>query len=214
MAQNVYSVNVVGYVNVTLPGNYLFTCVANPLDASMGGTVPQGNNITNLFNNVPPGTYFLTWNPATFDWYSTVYSTADGTGAGWNFDYQLPPGQAVFISSPAASPATVTFVGEVVQGPYYSSALMGGYAFNLIGMPVPVGGSVTNVNYLGLAPSAGDSIYKWDPTGGGGFGDFYSTVEAWNGAAWSPATTTFDPGEGFFYSAVATNNWYSNFTVE
>ena len=55
MAQNVYSLNVVGYVNVTLP-SHQFTAVANPLDASMGGTVATGNDITNLFNiSTTPG---------------------------------------------------------------------------------------------------------------------------------------------------------------
>src|SRR6266481_9690813 len=41
---NVYSLNVVGYVNTTLPGNSAITMIGNPLNNTSGG-----NNISNLF---------------------------------------------------------------------------------------------------------------------------------------------------------------------
>jgi hypothetical protein len=49
MAQsNVYSLNVVGYVNVPLVGGGAFNMIANPLNNTGTG----GNNISNLFSAV------------------------------------------------------------------------------------------------------------------------------------------------------------------
>src|ERR1035437_742604 len=75
MAQNVYSLNVVGYVNVTLPAQQ-FYAVANPLDASLGGTVAGGNDITNLFSstagNIAANSSLATFNSSLNDYTPSI----------------------------------------------------------------------------------------------------------------------------------------------
>src|SRR5690348_15250407 len=60
MAQsNVYSLNVVGYVNVRM--NQGLTMIANPLDAG-------NNTVSNVFKNVDPNNHYtiLSWDGASF----------------------------------------------------------------------------------------------------------------------------------------------------
>src|SRR5437899_2710664 len=77
---NVYSLNVVGYVNVALVGGAgggTFTMIANPLNR----TDANGNNITNLFKTPQDSDQIYRWNPAApgggdFSGSIYTYSTA------------------------------------------------------------------------------------------------------------------------------------------
>ena len=107
MAQNVYSLNVVGYYNVTVKGNGL-TLIANQLTVDTNGlnevipTAGYADEVLTFVNNdynidVFDGTEWLdnnSGNPST-----TV----------------LPPGKGFFYQS-ANPTATLTFVGQVPQG--------------------------------------------------------------------------------------------------
>lgn len=215
MAQNVYSLNVVGYVNVTLPAN-AFSLVANPLDASSGGTIVGGNDITNLFKGMADSSTIQTWDPAGFGGLGDFSaSTTYIGGIGWDAQLQMPPGKGVLLYN--AGPAlSVTFVGNVVQGPYTVATLNSG-SFAMVGSPVPMSGSVTNsTSQLGLVPADSDTIQKWDPAGFGGFGDWTAADTFIAGPnVWDPGTLTIGPGEGFFYyRSGATTTWQSNFTVQ
>ena len=71
---NVYSVNVVGYVNVTIPTGY--SLIANPLNSS-------DNTVSNLFNATSQsgaalGSTVYTWNGAGF-----IGNNNDEFGGGW-----------------------------------------------------------------------------------------------------------------------------------
>jgi len=129
MAQAVYSVNVVGYVNLTMgPGNNL---VANHLN--------NGNNsLSAVIPSAPLLAQVLTFNRAVSNFES---DTCDGAGA-WFSDATgelstttIPPGKGFFFGNPNATDLVVTFVGEVPQGPALRVPLEPG--LNLIGSIVP-----------------------------------------------------------------------------
>src|SRR5688572_23815862 len=102
VAQSVYSVNAVGYVNKSLVAGY--TLISNPLNGT-------NNLLSTILPVVADGTFILKWNAAsqTFSDPSQYYD-----GLGWLPDATLNPGEGAFINAPAAT--TVTFVGEVPQG--------------------------------------------------------------------------------------------------
>jgi hypothetical protein len=216
MAQNVYSLNVVGYVNVTLP-SHQFTAVANPLDASMGGTIATGNDMTNLFNiNTAPllanGSTIATFNSALNNYNASVSYVA--LSKKWGSTFPMPPGKAALFFNNGASATVVTFTGQVPQGTYNVGTLPS-HQFSLVGSPVPIGGNITNsTTAVGLVPANGDTVAT-----------FSSALNNWNASSswvqlskkWgSTASSTIDPGQGFLYfnNGASANNWVSNFTVQ
>lgn len=228
MAQ-VYSANVVGYVNVPLPAGGLFTLLANPLDASMGGTVPGGNDITNLFANASPGDTIFRWIPTAnggagdFD-----FATLPVYGGGvWSTHFILNPGEGILYLNANNSVATnvVTFVGQVNQGTITAPGPDGGPAGvilgqghgNVLGSLFPLGGNVTN-STIGIPPQAGDTILAWDPHGGISLGgEFGNDVESYGGGVWTPGTLQLAPGIGFLYIGAGGNATYpfvGSFTVQ
>src|SRR6266480_2545573 len=103
----VYSVNAVGYVNLTIPTG--FSMIANPLN----NTAANGNTVSNLFPSVPIGTTIY-----KFDNVAGTYSINQFSFAGWGSPNDtMLPGDGAFIRNPTASPISVTLVGEVMQGP-------------------------------------------------------------------------------------------------
>jgi hypothetical protein len=204
MAQsNVYSLNVVGYVNVVVEGGGSYNLIANPLNNTSGG-----NGLTNLFKaGTGPGNFdqVLTWDVNTFD-FSTVQPSYGG-GA-WDKNVALPVGTGFFYVN-ANSTFTNTFVGEVIQGSY-TNKLIGGGSYNAVGSSVPVGGSFTNA-LGGLVPGNFDQVLAWDVA----LFDFKAVQPSYGGGAWTTTALPLNVGEGFFYvNANADNNWVRNFTVQ
>lgn len=169
--QNVYSLNIVGYVNVPVAANQL-TLLSNPLKPSNGNY-----NITNtivLPDAATDATLYkwagASWSPDVPQWY--------GASGGWFPDMTIPLGESFFIRSPAA--ATVTFVGEVATGTN-SYAIPSGLSFVANKVPVaePFPGNVGNEN---------DNIYLWGGTA------WSSTVWQYYGSAfgWSAGGLTDD----------------------
>jgi hypothetical protein len=214
-AQNVYSLNAVGYINVTLsPG---FNIVACPLIA----TDPSGlndNTISNLLGPNTNGQYkkwqIYNWNPTATP---PTFVQESGTPSGWlnGGTNTIAPGQAVWIQNPSngVSP-TVTFVGTVPTGTLTNPIYPG---YNLVGSIVPASGDMlTNSIMLltnSVTPTKKDQIYTWNPL---------SSNFTQYGAAGSPATWVVggDPvlpnvGTGFWYESqsTATNYWVENYTV-
>jgi len=109
MAQNVYSVNAVGYANVSVPSGFsLIACpfVQTSGDYSLNTLIPPGNaalqdaSIYRFVNG-----RFLP---------SFSYDQTDGWDPGATPQYaNLPLGEGAFILAP--QPVTLTFVGEVRQ---------------------------------------------------------------------------------------------------
>lgn len=195
MAQsNVYSLNVVGYVNVPML-NGGFYMLNNPLDAAT-------NDINTIIPGAPDGTFVYFWNTNTQDLGLIVNST----GGLWSpQDAQIAPGQGFFIS-PGGN-YTNTFVGQVRQYPVTNTAL-GGSAFNAIGAGVPVTGDTTNILY-GYPAQSGDIMYPWNPA----LPDLGQSLN-WTGTSWAGGSHSFFAAEGFFLLPAGANvTWVTQFTV-
>jgi hypothetical protein len=194
MAQNVYSLNVVGYYNVTVPAGGGLKMVVNQLDTT-------NNTLKALIKNVPDGTQFFKWTGATYA--GSLYEDPGGGGE-WSADFDLTPGEGGFIKNNSASALTITFVGEVKQG-NLTNAVPAGY--NIEGSIVPQAGTLGTV--LGMPAADGDQVFKW--TGATYTGYLYE--DPGGGGAWSPSEPSVDVGEGFFSRKNAAVNWVRNFTV-
>jgi hypothetical protein len=215
MAQNVYSLNVVGYVNVTLPSGK-FTAVANPLDGSMGGTIPNGNDFATLFGstngNIANGSTVQQFISAANDYGPAVSYVA--LSKKWGSTFSMPPGKAILYNNNGASDTVITFTGQVPQGTY-NVATLGSHQFTLVGSPIPIGGNITNsTTVVGLVPSNGDSVSTFN----GAIND-YNPPSTWVQLSkkWgNTASSTIGVGQGFLYNnnGASANNWVSNFTVQ
>lgn len=199
MAQNVYSLNVVGYVNVTVTGGGTYNLLANPLNNT------AGNDLNTLFSGTQTDTsQILTWDPVLVD-FSAVQPSYGG-GA-WSANVQLPVGKGFFYVNQGAT-FTQTFVGEVVQGSF-TNTISGNGNYNCIGASVPEGGNFTAA-ITGLTPFDTDQVLKWDSAAV----DFSATQPSYGGGVWTPAALTINPAEGFFYVRQGpTIDWVRTFTV-
>jgi hypothetical protein len=205
MADNVYSVNVVGYVNRPLQGSSLYTLVANPFDT--------GNNVvSNLFASLPTGWSVTKWTGAGFaapvskTGFSPYWSPAAG-----GYTNTVNPGEAVFVKAAGgAQPYTNVFVGTVLQNGSFTNSLHTGY--NLIGNMVPDSGAATNAA-LSFAPPTGAILLQWKEDGTSGYlPPFTKTGFA---PGWSPSVPNLNVGVGFFMNMSAqTYKWIRNFTVK
>jgi len=195
MAQ-VYSVNVVGYVNVTVPTG--FSMIANQLDTTdkkISTLLPWGS--------VPPGTTVWKWNGTTL-----VSRYMDDLDQAWAPDGNLTvgPGDGLFINNTSGSTFTITFVGEVLQGTQTNAMSAG---FNIVSSKVPQAGAV---NTLGFPEVGGATIWKYVNNGSGGGGyvsAYYDDLDL----AWNPAPPTVGVGESFWAKMPSNANWTRTFNV-
>jgi hypothetical protein len=190
LAQTVYSVNVVGYVNVPLVQG--LNLIANPLD----NQAANGNTVGILFAGVPEGTTIFKFSAA-----SGTYSANGFEFGEWaNPSQTLEPGEGAFVSVPSA--VTVTFVGEVRQGTLTTPIIQG---LQIVSSQVPQAGGIQTV--LGYPPADGDTVYVWNQTTQG-----YSTL-GYEFGEWS-AEPNLDVGEAVFLSASSAKSWTRTFTVQ
>jgi len=191
VAQNVYSLNVVGYYNITLPANQL-VMIANQLNTT-------NNTLAGLLPNGPVGALAY-----KYDGGYTAY-LYDDLDMAWTPDGNatLNPGEGMFIKSPTA--ATITFVGEVLQGSMTNTTPLGVQVMR--SSMVPQAGGVSSV--LGLVGEPGDLIYKY----AGGYSAYlFDDIDM----AWTPSEPSMNVGEAFFIKKAATGTqalWVRNFTV-
>ena len=217
----VYSQNVVGYVNLPLT-NGVLTCIAPPLDLDGTGT---NDTISSVFTTPSLGDTVYAYNGSGYDvigyiahgsGHPVVYTTNWFNGSTASPGYKLNPGVSVFYL-PAAT-ATATVVGNVLQGTNLQNAYFpaaGNVA--LVGSQVPIGGGLTSV--LGYNPSLGDNVYIYD----NGAYDVYSYIAHGSGhpvvytTNWFNGSTPGEPvlnvGQGFWILPVASTNWYQTLNV-
>jgi len=216
MAQtNVYSLNAVGYVNVTCePG---FNMIADQL-------ISTNNTIGSLLVNTSGqynGIQIYKWTGTTYT--SDTGDNVLGAADGWDNAgvITMNPGEAVWFHNPSNAAITVTFVGTVPQGSLSNVVtITGGGKFSMLSSVVPQGGDL--VTNLGLTNyNDGDQIYVFNNTNGTGKYTTY-TVDKELGSAgfnsqWDPPG---DPqvavGQGFWYHTSATGaavSWVRNFSV-
>jgi hypothetical protein len=199
MAQaNVYSLNVVGYVNASYVAG--FNAAANPLVGSPDNTL----NTVLSGTGVPDNTIVFTWDTALQDFSPTLPTYVAGSGT-WSPNASVIQGQGFFVLAPSAF--THTWVGEVKQGTTTTPIAPG---FNGIASPAPIAGDTAAV-LAGMVPADNDIAFKWNPA----TQDFGATATYVAGSStWTPAVN-FGVGEGLFYLSTrgATQNWVSSFTV-
>jgi len=203
MAQsNVYSLNVVGYVNYPLPITGDYYLVSNPLDNT-------NSDLNTIMPVMPNGSAVALWSTAAQD-FSTVSPVYFTSGGGhWVPDPTIAAGQGFFVIP--NSPCTNTFIGNVRQQPITLS-LVGSGNYECIGSTVPLAGGVTNQvgNYPALN---GDSVAIWSVAAQ----DFSTVAPVYftsGGGHWTP-DYNFTPGDGFF---IIRNGgpvtWTRTFTVQ
>jgi hypothetical protein len=214
MAQsNVYSLNVVGYVNVTIPANK-YAIVSTPLNF----TGPGGNNITNVIGGT------IEDNTSVFPFAGGVFLDSETYFAGFGWfpgTTTLNPGSAYFVKTPASGGATLTFVGEVLQG-NATNALGAGYSLvgSQVPQSVPLGDTTTSqATTMHFPATEGDTVFRYNVATQA----YLDSVNYFGGYGWfdsgpggpgpiegpSPAVA-----EGFFVQKAQATNWVRNFTVQ
>jgi hypothetical protein len=218
----VYSQNIVGYVNESQTGN-LDTFVL-PLDLA------NGNSATNIFPNVYnagngygplDGNILLVWNGATF--VSYVFDSLKATGFGDKTDTSSPvatgtqlqsptlnPGQTVFIDNVNGS-VTNTLVGTVHVDSAATGAETVGNTTNIVGgnlqflaSKLPIAGGISSVlnltnaynASLGYGPLDGNIVYVPN-IGAGGFTSYTEYVfDSLKSTGFGDKTDTSSPVAG------------------
>jgi len=179
---NVYSVNIVGYVNTPLTAGQQ-ALLANPLD---DGT----NTITSLDKGLPNKSTAQIWNGVGF--------TGSVKAAGsWSPNLSIPPGTGFFVK-----PFTVTtnlFIGSSVLS--NNAALPGGVQ-TLAGSTIPFSGALNDAgpNTLNLGPSLPNksTVQTWNGTG------YVGSVKA--AGTFSP-NLSIGVAQGFFVKPFAATTW-------
>jgi hypothetical protein len=233
MAQtNVYSLNVVGYINASMPPGYSqLTC---PLISSPDNTI---GTVLNNASGAYIGVIVQFYNPSTGGYSTDQGEAVGGRGGtlntnGWanNGTNVLAPGVACWVQNPSNVTLNATFVGTVPTGALTNSLVKG---YNLVGSIVPVSGDIitnslstlTNYNF-------GDVVLVYNPATLG-----YNTYEVANGGRGAggygyyeggpsdpnpPAGDWNAPGDpiitnvyqGFWYdNSGSTVNWVENYSV-
>jgi len=203
----VYSVNAVGYVNVTIPADGAkLALLANPLN----GTNNQLNTILPLTDDNILTTVYA-WD-ATIQNY--IVSVWFGSGALWQPDIPINPGQAFFIQA-YSTPGTlsITFVGEVPQG-HLVNSLAPGPGLSLVGSIVPQQGTL---DQLGFPGETLDTVYLWDTDGsiGGAAQNYVAQVNFGGVGLWVP-DNPIKVAQGFFVQKAegnTQNSWVRDFSV-
>jgi hypothetical protein len=185
----VYSVNAVGYVNVTLTAG--LNLIANPLK------VTAGNDLNHVLPVVPDGTTVYTYDSLGF--HSSSFLAIVG---GWQPNLIVDPGHGFFMSIAAAQ--TVTFVGEVPQGADSNIPVSNG--LSLISSPVP---QSLVLDAMQFPAESGDTVYFYRGTPKG-----YVNASFLAGVGWlPPENATPAVGEGFWSSKATAGTWTRDFSV-
>ena len=220
-AQSVYSLNAVGYINVTnQPGFNIITCPLIETPDNTLGTVLNNASGALTGNDV----YF--WSPTSG--YSediakkvgsTPFDTTNANGWSFNGTNLASPGVAFWFDNKVGTNIVVTFVGTVPTGPI-TNALVGG--FNLVGSAVPMSGDIASNTISSLTNyNIGDTVYTYDASANPPYTE-YATAHGpfgghGQGGNWTSLGDPIIPnyGQGFWYDNKGgiTVNWVENYSV-
>jgi hypothetical protein len=195
---NVYSLNVVGYYNVSLAENgfYMIANQLNTTNNTLNGVIPTAADGTLLYKWINGA-----WNTASYLGFLGAWDNGD-----WSFN----PGEAALIQDPGGTGGqTFTFVGEVMQGPALTTTLNVNNQFTCFANMVPVAGTPTS---FALPGEDGDTLYYWD-TASKAFlsANYLGFLGDWD------STPDLAVGEGFLYyknSGTVNSTWVQSFTVQ
>lgn len=202
MAQstNVYSLNAVGYINVTVqPGYNIVSCplIASP-DNTINTLLPQGTSQYKKWQ-------FWGFSPATG--YVEELGQPNGTWSKGGTS-TLNPGQAGWLFNPGANPSNITFVGTVPSGSLTNA--LAPSSFNLVSSVLPTSGDLlTNPLINFTTATKKDQVWMYTP--GTGFKDTILQPAGWS--AGDPVQSTVGGGFFYFNASTSTNNWVESFSV-
>lgn len=202
-AQTVYSANIVGYVNQSLPSGY--SLISNPLQNADGT-----NGAENVFSGSLQGfDALLIWNGSGYTAYS--YNAPGWADANGNAVSQptIPPGAAVFYQNNSGATEANTVVGSVVLS--NTITLNPGYSFVSSAAPVA---DVADSTTFNLPLQGFDALLFWNGSG--------YTAYSYNAPGWADANgntvaaPTIGVGTGFFYqnNSGAAETWTENVVVQ
>jgi hypothetical protein len=216
MAQ-VYSVNAVGYVNITVPANG-YAILSNPLNGT--------NNSVNTILPLPQdgsydGASIYRFDPLNQQYLDTIQFLS---GLGWlsaaDPDPTINPGEGFFLQNVAAQPLNLTFVGEVPAGTL-NNPLPAANLYSIRSSVVPKGGRLGWIGQAGtleFPAEDGDAIYVFNS----GTQSYDDTWQYLTGLGWLSATDPntdgplINPANGFFVqkgSTATIQNWQQSFSV-
>ena len=208
---NVYSANIVGYVNLPMLGNQAFNMVAPPFSSGVS------NGLNEIFNNgLPDGAVVWVYNSTTSQYDTYGYDSTIGADPRNWYDGaftvvgvslpSVPPGTGLFVQlTQGAADITNTFVGSVAfsQGTTNSLTIPQG-SYQFVGSVLPVSGDIT-YSAANLVPPDGTLLLQWDPTNTAFISYGYdSTIGAdtnnWYDGAFTVTMPTpqLNVGQGFF----------------
>jgi len=204
----VYSQNIVGYVNVPCPAG-VFTPVGSPLLNADGV-----NSASNVLSTIPDDSYLYIWNGSS---YNIVISFGgqyyDQTGSFIVPTPDLPVGNGFYIQS--SSTYTNTFVGTVLVtntavGSITTNSVNLPAAFAFVNPQLPIGGGLISSLQMGAIPD--DSyVYIYNGTS-------YNIAISFGGI-WYDQTGSFtvpEPtvtvGQAFFVQSSAAWTWTETYT--
>jgi hypothetical protein len=201
----VYSQNIVGYVNVPLTANTI-ALVSPALDYDGTGT---NSTYDSVFPSPAIGDVIFTFNGTAFT-AATYKVGAHNAGTNWFIGTanvgtsSLNVGQGLFYL-PAAT-ETATIVGTALTGTVTNSFFPAPGKTALLSSASPIGGGITSV--LGYQPGIGDVIFTYN----GSYTAYTYKVGAHNaGTNWFVGTTATEPnisvGQGFWLTPAGANSW-------
>jgi len=199
----VYSQNIVGYINVPLVNG--FSVVANQLDYDGTGT---NNTVATVFGtNLVVGTVIYAWEPTSSSYASASWLSKNGvshwSGATNSVSAALNEGYGVFVNSPATN--NITLVGTVLQGTNLISLVAG---FNFVSSVAPITGGVST--NLGYAPNVGDYIFTWNSTTASW--TQYDFLKKNSVTHWSPSEPQIGVAQPFFIETTVAETWTNTFS--
>jgi hypothetical protein len=190
MAQ-VYSVNIVGYINV--PIGHGWNLIANQLNNT------AGNTIGNLFPSPTTSIAVYVYDAPTQNYLNANWDPRFG----WDDDsIVVDPGAGMFVYNPGTA-WTATFVGEVKTGAQTINLVHG---WQLIAPVVPQTGLLeTELNYT-PSPS-GDAIYVYDNATQNYFNYNWDSRFGWD------EEPVVEVGKGMFVLRTSAGAWTRTFNV-
>jgi hypothetical protein len=211
MAQNVYSLNVVGYYNVTIPAGGLYM-VANQLNTT-------NNTLDGVMFGVADGSQFYKYAGGYSAYAYDAFGGPSGNG-GWVGsppNQTLNPGEAGFFKDVnGGTGQVITFVGEVLQNtsPGLVNTLPIGNSIRA--SMVPQQGTATGD--LKIPGEDGDQLYVYNNGYAAyAYDAFQGATGGWTGNGVPDAGPIINVGQGFFYKKAAasvTTTWVRSFTVQ